>query len=64
MKYWGRGLLLYLTITVLLYGTHEIWTERSYSQTVGDTTPVQVLATGRDITTAVAVTGGGTPGRR
>jgi len=63
MNYWGRGLLLYLTITVLLYGTHEIWTERSYNMSVGGTTPVATLAIEGGGTTQ-AITGGGTPGRR
>ena len=56
MKYWGRGALMYLTITVLLYGTHEIWARRSYDVAVGPPTPT--LPESRELVTT------GTPGNR
>ena len=53
MKYWGRGILMYLTITVLLYGTQDIWSDRSYNASVAD--PITIDQQKRL---------GGTPGNR
>jgi hypothetical protein len=32
MKYYGRSIILYLSIVTLLYGTNEIWAYSDYSQ--------------------------------
>ena len=55
MKFWGRGIVMYLTITALLYGTQAIWTSRSYDVAVGSTGHATTA-------TFLALEGGGTPG--
>ena len=59
MKYWGRAIILYFTITALLYGTREVWTTRSYNVSIGD--PIATDARSRAM---VVSGGGGTPGNR
>jgi hypothetical protein len=35
MKYWGRSLIVYLTIITLLYGTKEVWSKGAYDRSIG-----------------------------
>ena len=35
MKYWGRSLLVFVTIITVLYGTREVWDLKSYNAFVG-----------------------------
>ena len=34
MKYWGRSLLVFLTIITVLYGTKEVWPLTAYNRAV------------------------------
>ena len=38
MKYWGRSLIVYLTITAILYGTREVYPGDWYAAQTGEQT--------------------------